>query len=66
MDAAPHWTLLSFEGNKAGRNYCIEFLRDVQRQMRQQRIDCSGRIPNRVWEETWRQWQQHIPALRYY
>ena len=64
MDAAPEWTLLSFEGNKAGRNYCIEFLREAHAAMEQEGRSAPGMIPNDIWNSIWKQWQERNPVFK--
>jgi hypothetical protein len=53
--AAPEWTKLTFEGVKDGMNYCLEFLGEARRAMKEQGI-YSGMVPNDIWEKAAQKW----------
>jgi hypothetical protein len=55
MAASPVWTRLTFEGVKAGRNYCLDFLNDAFDIMKLERMP-QGLIPNEVWDRAARGW----------
>lgn len=55
MAAAPVWTKITFEGVKAGRNYCLEFLNEAKRIMSAEGIQ-GGLIPNGIWDRVAKRW----------
>lgn len=55
MAAAPVWTRLTFEGVKAGRNYCLHFLEEAQQAMKDEGLP-HGLIPNHIWLRTAERW----------
>jgi predicted phosphodiesterase len=57
MQASPVWTTITFEGVKAGQNYCLDFLSEAKATMQQRGIS-SGMIPNEIWDETAEKWWQ--------
>jgi putative phosphoesterase len=59
MAASPVWTKITFEGVKAGRNYCLDFLNEAFANMKRERI-ARGSIPNEIWDKTARQWWKRM------
>lgn len=52
---APVWTKITFEGVKAGRNYCIEFLNEARQAMKDEGV-AEGMIPNEIWDRVAQNW----------
>ena len=65
MDAAPHWTMLTFMSVRDGREYCMPFLQDAAEERRRRGLSDEGFFSNEIWEAVWKRWVERLPQLRF-
>jgi putative phosphoesterase len=59
MEAAPVWTMITFESVKDGQNYNLHFLDEAHRVVQEKGIS-PGLIPNHIWKQVAAKWWDHM------